>query len=169
MPAPRRTQKQIAERYKGNLGYYNKLHPWRRARAVVSVIAIVGGVIAIIVFQTRGHETFFNAGKISVPHASIADNCTKCHDQTLMTGGRLTASKFKEVLGDRFWHGVAFEPIDKWVRMRLRSILRKRQGRRGRGRGRDHQRWPNAFFVAQGLFTLSAASAAARQPRCGNH
>ena len=113
MPAPRRTQKQIAERYKGNLGYYNKLHPWRRTRAVVSVIAIVGGIIAIIVFQTRGRETFFDAGKISVPHASIADNCTKCHDQTLMTGGRLTASKFKEVLGDRFRHGVAFEPIDK--------------------------------------------------------
>lgn len=59
-----------------------------------------------------------------------------------------------------------FERIDGWVRMRLRSILRKRSGRRGRGRCRaDPQRWPNAFFVAQGLFTLSAASAAARQSR----
>jgi hypothetical protein len=113
MPAPRRTQKQIAERYKGNLGYYNKLHPWRRARALVSLIAIVGGIIGLIVFQMRGRQTFFNAGKISAPHASIADNCVKCHDQALMTGGPLTPSKFKQVLGDRFQQGVAFEPIDR--------------------------------------------------------
>jgi len=54
--------------------------------------------------------------------------------------------------------------LDKWVRMRLRSILRKRSGRRGRGRGTDHQRWPNAFFTAQGLFSLHAAREAFRQP-----
>jgi RNA-directed DNA polymerase len=56
-----------------------------------------------------------------------------------------------------------FTGVDQWVRMRLRSILRKRAGRRGRGRGRDHQRWPNKFFAAQGYFSLEAASAAARQ------
>jgi RNA-directed DNA polymerase len=57
--------------------------------------------------------------------------------------------------------------LDKWVRMRLRSILRKRSGRRGRGRGADHQRWPNAFFTAQGLFSLRAAREALRQPPPG--
>src|SRR5207245_2702867 len=31
--------------------------------------------------------------------------------------------------------------IDSWVRMRLRSILRRRAGLRGRGRGDDHHRW----------------------------
>jgi hypothetical protein len=40
---------------------------------------------------------------------------------------------------------------------RLRSILRYRQGRRGRGRGTDHHRWPNAFFAEHGLFSLVAA------------
>ena len=40
--------------------------------------------------------------------------------------------------------------LDSWVRMRLRSILRKRRGRRGRGRGSDHQRWSNAFFAEHG-------------------
>jgi RNA-directed DNA polymerase len=50
-----------------------------------------------------------------------------------------------------------FEVLDSWVRMRLRSILRARQGRRGRGRGTDHHRWPNAFFAEQGLFSLIAA------------
>jgi RNA-directed DNA polymerase len=56
-----------------------------------------------------------------------------------------------------------FVGVDGWVRMRLRSILRKRAGRQGRGRGRDHQRWPNAFFVGQGYFSLEAAFATACQ------
>jgi RNA-directed DNA polymerase len=44
--------------------------------------------------------------------------------------------------------------MDGWVRMRLRSILRKRHGLKGRGRGRDHQRWPNRYFTNLGLFCL---------------
>jgi RNA-directed DNA polymerase len=57
----------------------------------------------------------------------------------------------------------ALVALDGWVRMRLRSILRHRRHRRGRGRGADHQRWPNAFFAAHGLFSLAAARATARQ------
>lgn len=60
-----------------------------------------------------------------------------------------------------------FVTVDGWVRMRLRSILRHRAGLKGRGRGRDHQRWPNSFFAKQGYFSLEAAFAAARQPPCG--
>jgi RNA-directed DNA polymerase len=44
--------------------------------------------------------------------------------------------------------------IDQWLRMRLRSILRKRRGGRGRGRGKDHHRWPNRYFTGLGLFCL---------------
>jgi RNA-directed DNA polymerase len=51
-------------------------------------------------------------------------------------------------------HKSTFRPLDAWVRMRLRSILRRRQGKTGRGRGSDHQRWPNAFFAKQGLNPL---------------
>ena len=47
--------------------------------------------------------------------------------------------------------------LDKWIRMRLRSLLRKRQKRRGRGAGIDHQRWPNLFFAKHGLFSLNTA------------
>ncbi|HYK87341.1 MAG TPA: group II intron maturase-specific domain-containing protein [Acidobacteriota bacterium] len=60
-------------------------------------------------------------------------------------------------------HWPTFAPLDSWTRMRLRSILRRRQGHRGRGRGRDHQRWPNAFFSAHGLFSLVTAHATACQ------
>lgn len=44
--------------------------------------------------------------------------------------------------------------IDGWIRMRMRSILRKRNRRKGRGRGRYHQRWPNRYFAKLGLFCL---------------
>jgi RNA-directed DNA polymerase len=47
--------------------------------------------------------------------------------------------------------------IDAWIRMRLRSILRKRRGGKGCGRGRDHQRWPNRYFTKLGLFCLMDA------------
>ena len=55
-----------------------------------------------------------------------------------------------------FKHAKASElsGIDGWIRMRLRSILRKRRGLEGRGRGIDHQRWPNRYFKKLGLFCL---------------
>lgn len=53
--------------------------------------------------------------------------------------------------------------MDGWVRGRLRAILRRRQGRRGRSRRRDHQQWPNAYFARLGLFSLHEAQRAARQ------
>jgi RNA-directed DNA polymerase len=53
----------------------------------------------------------------------------------------------------------AFQDIDGWLRMRLRSILRKRIGGRGRGRGADNQKWPNRYFADLGLFSLKAARA----------
>ena len=55
-------------------------------------------------------------------------------------------------------HG--FVHLDAWVRMRLRSLLRRHHRQSGRGRGRDHQRWPNAFFAAHGLYSLTTAHAA---------
>lgn len=64
-------------------------------------------------------------------------------------------------------HRYTFEPLDRLLRTRLRSILRKRSGRRGRGRGADYRRWPNAFFAEQGLFSFVAAHAQLRQSLSG--
>lgn len=65
----------------------------------------------------------------------------------------------------RHSHWTTFGPLDSYVRGRLRSILRKREGKRGRGRGSDHQRWTNAYFDAHGLFTMIAARKAAGYAR----
>ncbi len=49
------------------------------------------------------------------------------------------------------------QELDGWVRMRLRSILRKRHKGKGRGRGLDHLKWPNCYFENLGLFSLAHA------------
>jgi RNA-directed DNA polymerase len=61
-------------------------------------------------------------------------------------------------------HQWTFPPLDRWIRRRLRSLLRRRAGLHGISRGpADSYRWPNAFFTEYGLFNLSTAHALARQ------
>jgi RNA-directed DNA polymerase len=63
-------------------------------------------------------------------------------------------------------HAWTFTGMDGFVRRRLRAILRKQAHRPGRGRSlADHRRWPNAYFAAQGLFTMTQAHALASQSR----
>ena len=62
--------------------------------------------------------------------------------------------------GNYFRGGVRNVPVklDQWLRMRLRSILRHREKREGRGRGLDHQRYPNAHFIRAGLTFLTTVT-----------
>jgi RNA-directed DNA polymerase len=91
--------------------------------------------------------------------------------KTKRTNGHSLQTIIEEVNGsvqgwfEYFKHSrnTTFAPLDGWIRMRMRSILRRRQGHRGRGRGCDHQRWPNAFFCEHGLFSLVMAHATACQ------
>jgi RNA-directed DNA polymerase len=55
----------------------------------------------------------------------------------------------------------AFRDMDGWIRRRLRSVLCKHlgKGRMAQAGGSDHQRWPNDFFRARGLFILQDAHA----------
>lgn len=59
------------------------------------------------------------------------------------------------------------EALDKWLRNRLRAILRRRAGRRGRSGGQDHRLWPNAFFDKLGLFSLARTPVQLALPRVG--
>ena len=95
--------------------------------------------------------------------------------KTRRTNGHSLSRIIKEVNAQlRGWfayfkecHGSSFPPIDQWVRMRLRSILRKRNGGKGRGDGLSHWRWPNAYFDKQGLFCLVMAHAQVHESPCG--
>jgi RNA-directed DNA polymerase len=70
-----------------------------------------------------------------------------------------------------FKHSVAniFPPLDGWVRGRLRTIQRKRHKGKGRARGRDHQRWPNAYFAELGLISMALTRAKAANPHHRGH
>ncbi len=104
MADPRRTQKQIAERYKGNLGYYKKRHPLRVARFIVSALAIIGGIAGVVFYETRGDERFFNVGRLSQSHSSIADNCATCHEESRAVLRQISASQIVRTLDERL-HG----------------------------------------------------------------
>ena len=66
----------------------------------------------------------------------------------------------------RGWHGyfrashwTGLRGPDKWLRRRLRAMLRKREKRPGYGQSEaDSRRWPNRWFAAQGLFNLEHGS-----------
>jgi RNA-directed DNA polymerase len=66
-----------------------------------------------------------------------------------------------------FQHSIRnpFEPLDSWVRQRLRRLLRRRLKGTGRTRCRDHQRWPKAYFAELGLISMALARKKASQCR----
>jgi RNA-directed DNA polymerase len=95
--------------------------------------------------------------------------------------GRLRPGSMREIVEDtnrtlRGWmgyfkHSIAniFPDLDRWVRGRLRTIQRKRHKGKGRARGRDHQRWPNAYFAELGLISMALIRAQAADPRQRGH
>ncbi len=113
MDERRGTQKQIAAKYRGNLDLYKRILPWRLARFLVSFFAISLGLAAIIAYQRRGDERFFNPGELSKSHAALVGNCASCHDKKSLSEQRLTEVEFEKMLQDRIQRGVAFDSIDQ--------------------------------------------------------
>jgi RNA-directed DNA polymerase len=95
----------------------------------------------------------------------------KVREQTPRTSGvslEATITRLNRTLRGWFGyfkhsHRTTFPAIDGYIRNRLRAILRKRAGRRGRARRPDLQRWPNHYFTELGLFSLLQAHVSARQ------
>ncbi|MFL5338963.1 MAG: group II intron reverse transcriptase/maturase [Gemmataceae bacterium] len=123
-------------------------------------------------FEFLGYR--FEAGRRLVRKKSLKAFKDKVRAKTMRSRG----DSLERIIGDlnpmlRGWFGyfkhatpALYDVLDGFVRRRLRSILRKQDKRPGIGRcTADHQRWPNAFFAAHGLFTLHTAYAQARHPR----
>jgi RNA-directed DNA polymerase len=123
-------------------------------------------------FEFLGYR--FAAGRRLVRKKSLEALKNKVRNLT----GRSRGDSLERIVNDlnpllRGWFGyfqhatpALFGVLDGFVRRRLRAILRKQHKRPGIGRCKaDHQRWPNTFFAAHGLFTLCAAHAQARHSR----
>jgi RNA-directed DNA polymerase len=123
-------------------------------------------------FEFLGYR--FEAGRRLVRKKSLKALKDKVRARTIRSRG----DSLERIIGDlnpmlRGWFGyfkhatpALYDVLDGFVRRRLRAILRKQEKRPGIGRcGADHRRWPNAFFAARGLFTLSTAFEQARHSR----
>jgi RNA-directed DNA polymerase len=123
-------------------------------------------------FEFLGYR--FEAGRRWVRKKSL----TAFRDRLRMRTKRTRGDSLAKIVADlnptlRGWfnyfkhaHPMTFKRMDRFVRRRLRAILRKQEKRPGRGICRDdHQRWPNQFFAAQGLFTMHTAWQLASQSR----
>jgi hypothetical protein len=90
MAESKRSLKQIAKRYSGNLAYFREHHYFRKLRGkfflgitlLGVVVALVLGVLALI--QKYNKDQFliariYNPGPISRSHADFANDCAQCH------------------------------------------------------------------------------------------
>lgn len=64
--------------------------------------------------------------------------------ETIIREMNLTLRGWFEYFKHSNWR--TFKPLDGWIRRRLRSILRKRENRKGMSRGWDNMHWTNKFF-----------------------
>ena len=123
-------------------------------------------------FEFLGYR--FEAGVRTVRKKSL----NKLKDSIRAKTGRSRGDSLACVIADlnpmlRGWFGYfkqarhhIFSDIDKMVRRRLRSLLRKQDKRPRAGYCHaDHRRWPNAVFADAGLFALNTAWQTARQSR----
>lgn len=123
-------------------------------------------------FEFLGYR--FEAGRRWVRRKSLTAFRDRLRERTRRTVGKSLESVIAELNPMlRGWfayfkhaHVRTFTGMDGFVRRRLRAILRKQDHRPGRGRSlADHKRWPNSYFAAHGLFTLTEAHAFASQSR----
>ena len=123
-------------------------------------------------FEFLGYR--FEAGRRWVRNKSLKALKTKIRSQTRRTEGK----SLKQIVTGlnpmlRGWFNYfkhaqrgVFQMLDGFIRRRLRALLRKQAKRPGAGRClADHRLWPNAFFAAAGLFTMTEARRAASQSR----
>ena len=115
-------------------------------------------------FEFLGYR--FEAGRRWVRGRSLKGFKDKVREKTTRTRGE----SLRTIIDDltpmiRGWFGyfkhaykTTFQPLDGFIRRRLRAILRKQEKRPGMGRCYDDQRrWPNVYFANLGLFTMAAA------------
>jgi Cytochrome c7 and related cytochrome c len=113
MADPRRTQKQISERYQPNLTLYRRLRASRWALLAISAILCAGAVALVLFYNRQAPQTFFTAGPISRAHAMFGNDCGKCHEEVSIPPGSERPQQLLQVIRDRFSHGIPLEPIDR--------------------------------------------------------
>jgi RNA-directed DNA polymerase len=149
------------------------LHPEKTRVANLSLTAREGEAFEFLGYRFANERSGTGASRITRQprEKSLAKFKEAIRSKTKRSNGQslqvVIASVNRTVKGwyGYFKHATRAEPrcpdplerLDQWTRMRLRSILRRRERRPGQGRGPDHRRWPNVFFSKAGLFSMAQA------------
>src|SRR4051812_37331732 len=80
MASPSRTQKEIAQSYRGNLAYLRKFNFFRTVRGLCFLLAVAASVGIAFGYRHFGKKEFFSTGPISANHAKFANRCEVCHE-----------------------------------------------------------------------------------------
>ncbi|MEI6785040.1 MAG: group II intron reverse transcriptase/maturase [Rhodoferax sp.] len=120
-------------------------------------------------FEFLGYR--FEAGRRWVRGKSLKGFKDKVREKTKRTRGESLRTIVEDLTPmirgwfEYFKHArrTTFEPLDGFIRRRMRAVLRKQEKRPGMGRCHDdHRRWPNVYFANLGLFTMATAHRASR-------
>ena len=155
------------------------LHPEKTRVANLSLTAREGEAFELLGYRFANERSKTGASRITRQprEKSLVKFKDAIRSKTRRSNGQslqvIIASVNRTVKGwyGYFKHATRAEPrcpdplerLDQWIRMRLRSILRRRERRPGQGRGPDHRRWPNVFFSSAGLFSMAQARLLSRQ------
>ncbi|MFZ0640618.1 MAG: hypothetical protein WA020_08865 [Candidatus Acidiferrales bacterium] len=77
MPRRPRTAKKLAQRIE--LSYFERPHPLRRWRFILSVALPVAALLWLAVVRVSGNRTTYSMGPVSTPHAFFGQKCSACH------------------------------------------------------------------------------------------
>lgn len=72
-----RTAKKLAQRIE--LSYFERPHPLRRWRLVLSVALPAAALLWLAVVRVSGNRTPYSMGPVSLPHALFGGKCSVCH------------------------------------------------------------------------------------------
>ena len=123
-------------------------------------------------FEFLGYR--FEAGQRKVRKKSLDRLKERIRQKTRRTRGQSLAFVIADLNRTlKGWFGYfkhvtvhTFKVLDKFIRRRLRAMLRKQRKHPGFGHSlADHLRWPIAFFAKAGLFALYDAWQSARRSR----
>lgn len=121
---------------------------------------------AFLGYEFRGHKHWPRKKSIQKLKTAIRPKTGRSHGNSLkyiIVDVNRTLVGWFHYFQHNNYRGI-FRDLDGWIRMRLRSLLRKRCRQCGPGKHiKDSQRWSNVYFAEQGLFSLTTAHVKACQ------
>src|SRR5436190_95404 len=90
---PRYSTKTRAKRIEPE--YFKRLHPFRRWKLILSIIAPVVAAAWLVAYAARGDQRLYTSGPLSTGHVMFGTQCADCHGS-----GRATAPAFDSRIRD---------------------------------------------------------------------